>query len=418
MRIGYACLTIGVENAQQKTCTMKNADGERLSELIRHNLNALETMIDYNIANNIKLFRISSDLIPFASSPVNGLCWWELFREQFQTIGKKIRGSGMRVSMHPGQYTVLNSPDGDVVQRAVWDLEYHAQVLNSLEVDSEHKIILHVGGVYGDKALAVERFGSNYQKLCQSVKDRLVIENDDRSYTVSEVLEVSEKLHIPAVFDNLHHQVNPCAIPGTDMDWINAFKKTWKAADGPQKIHYSQQDPQKKPGAHSATVRIGEFMDFYGKLGRKDLDIMLEVKDKNLSAVKCILCTSAGIKTKAVEEEWSRYKYKVLENSHQGYNAIRQMFRDNDKVNPVSFYSLVEESLQQESTPGGPVNAALHVWGYFKNVATEKEKAEFLRNLEAFKEGKKPVSVIKNALWRLAVKYRQEYLLRSYYFVM
>lgn len=418
MRIGYACLTLGVQNTQQKTCTMKNADAERLTDLIRHNLNALEAIVDYNIANDIRLFRISSDLIPFASSPVNTLHWWELFSERFQTIGKKIRNSGMRVSMHPGQYTVLNSPDEDVVQRAVWDLEYHAQVLDSLDVDSEHKIILHIGGVYGDKLRAVERFGANYQNLSPKVKDRLVIENDDKSYTVTDVLEISEKNQIPVIFDNLHHRVNPCGISGSDVEWVNACGKTWKMKDGPQKIHYSQQDTQKKPGAHSTTIGIHEFMDFYRALGRHDLDIMLEVKDKNLSALKCILCTSPSRNLKAIEEEWSRYKYKVLENSHEGYNGIRQMLRDKATVNPVAFYAGIEDALQQEITCGGSVNAALHVWGYFKNVATEKEKAAFLRDMKAFEQGGKSLLAIKNVLWKLAVKYQQQYLLNSYYFIL
>ncbi len=418
MRIGYACLTLGVQNTQQKTCTMKNANVERLTELIRHNLNALEAIIDYNIANDIRLFRISSDLIPFASSPANNLCWWELFSQRFQTIGKKVRESGMRVSMHPGQYTVLNSPDEGVVERAVLDLEYHARVLNSLEANAEHKIILHVGGVYGNKVQAVERFMANYQGLSDTVKERLVIENDDKLYTVTDVLEISEKLCIPVVFDNLHHRINPGEIPGTERDWINVCECTWKEKDGPQKIHYSQQDPEKKPGAHSTTIRIAEFMGFYNALGNRNIDIMLEVKDKNLSAVKCILSTSAGRKIKVMEEEWSRYKYKVLENSQEGYDTIRQMLRHKAEADPVAFYNRVEDALQLEATLGGAENAALHVWGYFKNLATEKEKAAFLRDLEAFKQGGKPLSALKNALWKLAVKYQQQYLLNSYYFVL
>ncbi len=76
------------------------------------------------------------------------------------------------------------------------------------------------------------------------------------------------------------------------IDWINECKKTWKEKDGFQKIHYSQQDPLKRTGSHSNTIKIDEFLDFYESLGRKDIDIMLEVKDKNLSALKCINCTS------------------------------------------------------------------------------------------------------------------------------
>nr|WP_051258531.1 hypothetical protein [Atopococcus tabaci] len=92
-------------------------------------MHSFEKMVDYNIEEGIGLYRISSDLIPFGSSPVNGLRWWELFREDFERIGQKINQSGMRVSFHPGQYTVLNSPSEDVVERAIEDLRYHNLML-------------------------------------------------------------------------------------------------------------------------------------------------------------------------------------------------------------------------------------------------------------------------------------------------
>ena len=87
MSIGYACIAVGVMGSNQKSCIAKNASESKLNELIEHNLNALEVMIDYNIKNNIKLFRISSDIIPFGSSPVNNLKWWEIFESIFQRIG-------------------------------------------------------------------------------------------------------------------------------------------------------------------------------------------------------------------------------------------------------------------------------------------------------------------------------------------
>lgn len=115
-----------------------------------HNLAALERMIDYNRKNDIKLFRISSDLIPFGSSPINALAWPEI-RKTFDRIGAKIRKNGIRVSLHPGQYTVLNSPTEDVGERAIADLIYHDKILAALGTDTTNKIVLHVGGIYGDK---------------------------------------------------------------------------------------------------------------------------------------------------------------------------------------------------------------------------------------------------------------------------
>jgi len=290
MRIGYACLTVGVPDTEQKSCVMRNASVDRLSELVSFNLKALEHIFDYNKKNDIRLFRISSDIIPFGSSPVNQLKWWELYQQEFQLLHDKIISNGARVSMHPGQYTVLNSLEESVVFRAIEDLNYHTRFLDALGVGPEHKIILHIGGVYNDKERSIERFMQNYNKLEEAVKQRLVIENDDRSYNILEVLSIGRQLKIPVVFDNLHNSVNPSGEEHPEVYWINECQTTWKMKDGPQKIHYSQQNPLKRAGSHSEKIQTNEFLAFCNRLGRDDLDIMLEVKDKNLSTVQCINC--------------------------------------------------------------------------------------------------------------------------------
>lgn len=418
MSIGYACLTVGVLNTNMKSCRMDNATEERLAELIDHNLKSLENIIDYNIENNIKLFRISSDIIPFGSSPVNQLEWWELFKDKLGEIGEKIQSSRMRISMHPGQYTVLNSPNEDVVERAILDLEYHTKLLRSLGAGSQNKIILHIGGVYGDKSQAMERFKRSYRGLNEDIKAHLVIENDDRSYTIKDVLEIGESLGIPVVFDNLHHAINKYDHEYDDLYWLNRASQTWKLSDGRQKIHYSQQDPEKKPGGHSKTTGINDFMTYYNEINGKEIDIMLEVKDKNLSAVKCINTTSKDQKINQLEREWSRYKYKILENAPANYAAIRILLKEKKDYPAIEFYNLIEEGMEQEYTLGNSLNGALHVWGYFKNTASEKEKVKFLESMETYEQGKIPITKIKNILWKMAVKYNQPYLLESYYFVI
>jgi UV DNA damage endonuclease len=416
MNIGYACLTVGVPNTGMKTCNMKNATDEKLKSLIENNLWALENIIDYNIRNGILLFRISSDLIPFGSSPVNSLTWDKIFEDRFHAIGQKIRKSGMRVSMHPGQYTVINSPTEDVVKRAEEDLKYHVRVLDSLGTGAESKIVLHVGGVYGDKEEALRRFESRYRKLGDGIKRRLVLENDEKSYNIKEVLETALKLSIPAVYDNLHNSANPSGEEG-DKYWIEECRKTWKASDGYQKIHYSQQNHSKKRGSHSESIRLGEFLEFFGRVSREDLDIILEVKDKNISAIKCINSVAVGNRIKALELEWSRYKYLVLENSPAEYLQIRKLLKDKTSYPVFHFYRLVEEAMRTESTRGSSVNAMQHVWGYFKDVSTEKEKSRFLRLTEDFEKGKVKATTVKAFLYRMAVKYEEQYLLDSYYFI-
>lgn len=418
MNIGYACLAIGVPYTDQKSCILKNASEEKLIELISYNLNSLENIIDYNIKNNIKLFRISSGIIPFGSSSVNKVKWWDIFAPQFFQIGQKIKNSGMRVSMHPGQYTVLNSPNQDVVDRAVDDLRYHNQVLDSFGVGEEHKIILHIGGIYNNKEEAIKRFIKNYIELDDLIKQRVVIENDDKSYNINDVLKISKILDVPVVFDNLHNQINSYGSNKNDYYWIDECRKTWQEKDGCQKVHYSQQNFLKKPGSHSESIRINEFINFYKGLEREDLDIMLEVKDKNLSAIKCINCTTIHQSIKNLEMEWSRYKYKILENSPVHYTEIRKLLVDKKSYQAIPFYTLIEKGLERESTIGNSINAALHIWGYFKDIALDKEKESFLNKIENYKKGKISLKTIKSSLWKMSVKYNQSYLLNSYYFTI
>lgn len=415
MNIGFACLALAVPGSEMKNCTLKNASDERLLSLIGHNLDSFERMIDYNIRNGIRLFRISSDLIPFGSSLAENLHWRDIYAEKFLAIGEKILKSGMRVSMHPGQYTVLNSPDVAVAERAVQDLNYHAKVLDCLGVGYEHKIVLHLGGVYGDKNQAINRFISRYQGLDKTVQNRLVLENDDKLFNIVDVFETASSIGAPAVFDNLHNAVNPADKPCDDLEWIKKCSETWKKRDGPQKIHYAQQHPEKKAGAHSETIQIGPFLEFYKKLSETDIDIMLEVKDKNISALKCINCVSnRGIG--ALEAEWARYKYSVLERSPENYHAIRKLLREKHEYPSLEMYGMIEACLSTKIIVGNAVNAAQHVWGYFKDKTSKAEKTCFHNVLQRFSFGEAGVTSVKNSLLTLARKYQEDFLLNGYYF--
>ncbi len=371
-------------------------------------------MIDYNIRNGIRLFRISSDLIPFGSSFANDLPWQNLYEGKFTAIGCKIKNAGMRVSMHPGQYTVLNSPDESVVERAIQDLDYHAKVLDCLGLGAEHKIILHHGGAYGDKGRARKRFVSRYRELSTTVKSRLVLENDDKIFNIEDVLETAFVVGMPVVYDNLHNAVNPSDKYCDDFHWITKCSETWARDDGPQKIHYSQQHPDKRPGAHSDFIAIDEFLKFYQRLPGTDIDIMLEVKDKNLSSLKCMNCVS-NMGISKLETEWAHYKYCVLERSPEHYNAIRKLLRDKSTYPAREMYLMIETSLRTPIFSGNAINAAQHVWGYFKSKASESERKRFQSVLEKLERGEE-VQPVKNMLLAMACKYKEDYLLNSYYF--
>ena len=416
MSIGYACLNIGTPDTNMRSVMQRNTTAEKLTEVTAHNMAALEKMIDYNLKNNIQMFRISSDLIPFGSSPVNELPRWDIHAEAFQRIGARIRNSGMRVSFHPGQYTVLNSPDEDVVARAILDLTYHAKMLEYLGVDNKNKIVLHVGGIYGDKEVALDRFAENFQRLPESVRNRLIIENDDRLYNIEEVLGLAFRLQIPAVFDNLHHAINPPKSGGDDRYWIAATAKTWESRDGNQKIHYSQQAPGKRPGAHTDTIDLKTFLTFHEQLEDKQIDIMLEVKDKNLSAIKCQNATTTAPRPVLLEKEWGRHKYAVLERSPAVYQAIRTLLKDKEAYPVLELYRLIDAAYAEEIRPGYAENAAAHVWGYFKKQATDAERRQYEKNLANYRNGGGTSATMKRHLFRLAQKYESEYLLQSLYF--
>lgn len=415
MQIGYACLAIAVPESGIKSCTLKNATEERLLSLIEQNLDSLEKIIDYNIHNGILLFRISSDLIPFGSCMAAELPWQTIYAKKLVNIGGKIIRSGMRVSMHPGQYTVLNSPVKSVVERAVQDLNYHTKVLDSLGLGPEHKIVLHLGGVYGDKEQAKNRFITNYKELESAVKERLVLENDNTLFNIRDVLETAAFVNVPVVYDNLHNAVNPADSGRADLDWIQECAMTWREKDGSQKFHYSQQHSAKKPGAHSASINIDPFLDLYRQLAGMDIDIMLEVKDKNMSALKCIHCVSNRGLT-MLEIEWARYKYSILEKSPEVYQTIRQLLRDKSTYSALEMYHLIETASCLPVSVGSAVNAAQHVWGYFKDKASETEKRRFQNMLQKYALGEVHIQSVKNMLLKMAQKYHEDYLLNGYYF--
>lgn len=412
--IGFACLANGVDHSDYKTIRKANLTDEKLKDIISYNLDSLENIINYNIKNNIKLFRISSDLIPFGSSPVNKINWEIIFKDKFKTIANKIKLGNIRVSMHPGQYTVLNSPNDEVVKRAIADLDYHAKILELLETDFSSKLVLHTGGIYGDKDSAIKRFIKNFSRLSDNVRKRLVIENDDRSFNILDVLKIGEQINIPVIFDNLHHEINPPQIKKTDHEWINLCKLTFKSEDGRQKIHYSQQDVSKQIGAHSKTINPKKFLTWFKTINSENIDIMLEVKDKNISAIKISDCLNSELRISKLENSWAKYKYSVLEYNPQTYFLIRELLKDKENIQPLVFYEMIDNALESKTSINNQLNALNHVWGYFKANTIEKQR--YLLKLEKLMKGRLSIKTVKNYLYELALKFENDYLLESYYF--
>jgi len=287
-RIGYACINTSISATTNRTCRLDNCSDEKLRSLIKSNLSGLKEVINWNYRHNIFLYRISSVIIPFASHKVNKINWWEEFNDEFEEIGKLIKATQIRVSMHPGQYVNINSNSPEIVKASVKELNWHAKFLDSLDLDSTHRLIFHTGGVYGDKEAAIKRFIEEYKNIPKNIRERLTLENDDKSYTVWDVLDIYQETGIPIVFDILHHQVNNTG-KKKDDDLESILKlcfATWNDTTGIPKIHYSTQRKGARSGMHADSINIDEFIEFYLKFRNYDFDIMFETKDKEKSVLE------------------------------------------------------------------------------------------------------------------------------------
>lgn len=286
MKIGYPCINRSIPCHGNKTFRLKSYSENRFIETVSNNLGCLEQILSYNRKHHILFFRISSDIIPFASHPVLAVDWVKYFKTELERIGQFIKENDMRISMHPDQFIVLNSKRKEVVERSKQELNYHAAFLDALGLDSTAKIQLHIGGVYEDKELSINRFIDQFDLLSSAVKKRLVIENDDRSYTAKDCIQISEKIHIPVIFDVFHHQINNNH--ETIHDMLNKISKTWQCSDGIPMIDYSSQEKNEKKGKHSTHIDKHDFTYFLNSLESIDVDIMLEIKDKEKSALEAV----------------------------------------------------------------------------------------------------------------------------------
>ena len=296
-RLGFVASVLSESISTSSTCRLRNASPVRLRELIAANLDGLSRVTDFLERQRILLYRISSNVIPFASHPVNELEWWEEFAPQLAEIGRRLRALGIRVSAHPGQFTVLNSPTRSVVTAAIAELEYHARLLDALGADTSAKLVVHIGGLYaGTESAAMDQFCAVASDLPEAVLRRLVVENDDRLFDAEEVLSAATRLRVPVVFDWLHHHANPCRAPLSEV--LPAIFASWKPEDGRPKLHLSSQAADGPAGAHARFVRAADALALFAVCPSAPFDCMLEAKEKDLALLKL----RADLRRKGVAE--------------------------------------------------------------------------------------------------------------------
>ncbi|MCU0496984.1 MAG: UV DNA damage repair endonuclease UvsE [Anaerolineae bacterium] len=288
MRIGYPTVNNGLGCTSAKTFRLASFSEERFYDTLGNNLICLLNTLAYNQQHRILYFRLASEIVPFASHPVCQLPWQNRFHDQFAKIGAFARQYGMRFALHPGQYTLINSPDERVLQNTIAELIYQTELLDLMGIDATHKVQIHVGGVYNDKDASITRFIQRYRDLPAAVQRRLVIENDDRLYSVGDCVRIHEAIGIPIVFDNLHHEL---LNNGESLgEGFERACKTWSSTDGLPMVDYSSQAPGKRIGTHRETIDLAHFVDFLNQVDGYgyDIDIMIEIKDKEQSVLPAL----------------------------------------------------------------------------------------------------------------------------------
>ncbi len=262
MRIGYPCINLTLKNPFTSTFRLKSFSDDRFRETVKNNLNNLLKILEFNLKNNILFFRISSNLIPFASHPICKFDWWSYFNSEFIEIGEYVTKNNMRISMHPDQFVVLNSNDEKIVQNSIRELQYHSKVLETMNLSYDAKIQIHLGGVYGNRKAAKSRFIKNFNSLEENVRRRIIIENDDKSYSLKDCLDINKETDVPIVFDTFHHEC--LNNDETIIEALTSSSNTWKSSlNGSPIIDYSSQSKGERKGKHSKTIEINHFMKYY-----------------------------------------------------------------------------------------------------------------------------------------------------------
>jgi UV DNA damage endonuclease len=291
MRIGYPCINRSVGCTANHTFRLASYSDERLLATVHANLACLERVLAWNVDHGLLAFRIGSGLVPFASHPVCTAPWHEAFADRFAEIGAFIQRHGVRISLHPDQFNILNAKETALVERTVAELTYHAEVLDLFGLDATAKVQVHVGGVYADREGSMARFVETYRTLDPCLRRRLVIENDDGRYTAADCLAVSKECGVPVVLDVFHHAVFGDGRPLGPL--LDAVASTWATVDGLPMVDYASQAPGRRRGVHAASLDDADFGRFLAESAGHDVDLMLEIKDKEESALRA-LAIAAG----------------------------------------------------------------------------------------------------------------------------
>ena len=261
---------------------------EELKSRALQNCRDIINLIEWNEANGIRVFRLSSELFPHKSNENVEDYTLDYADSELKKVGALARKYGHRLTFHPGQYNVLGTPNPKTLQRTIADLDWHAEVLDRMEMPPESVMVIHGGGLYGDKKATMDRWCENYLKLPSYIKKRLVLENCEKCFSVTDCLLISQRVGVPVVFDTHHFECYKLLHPNETFEemsfYIPDILNSWGTIK--PKFHISEQGSG-KIGHHSDFIEnIPQCMLDIPKDYNVNIDIMIEAKKKELAIFK------------------------------------------------------------------------------------------------------------------------------------
>ena len=347
MKIGYSCAPLTMNARTDKRIVSKKFSNEEFIESLRDNLKNLKLILAHNIDNDIRLFRISSDILDNTTLYNSSTDWTSILSDEIAQISNLIKNNDIRVTMYPQKYTLLNSPNIDVVKKAIAFLKQHIKFMKALNLDTSHKIILEIGGVYTNKKAAIERFIEVYNDLSKDIKERLILANDIKNYSFDDVLDICKKVSAPMLFNILYDKVSN-SNDLTLLEKLDLAFDTWNGNYGEMIVHYSQQNHSKKKGQESDTISTEKFIAFYKTIENFKADVTLESHDSDISALKCqnVLKELNGHKftSKDLIKEYQNYKLLLMEKGNSLHKQAFELATSTTSI--IEFYKFIDESLE------------------------------------------------------------------------
>lgn len=261
-----------------------NKAEKELDKLILANLDTLNKIIEYNKKNNIFFYRIIDNLLPLAT--IENINYdYTKFKDKFKKIGDKIKKYNMRVDIHPDHFCILSSNRKEVIENSIRILKIEKFIFDMLDIKA--KVIIHIGSKNPSKEEALNRFKTNFFNLEKDIKEMIILENDDVSYTASETLSICQELNIPMVLDYHHFNCNHEKNEKIEK-LLPKIIKTWKSQN--PKMHFSSPKSQKEKRTHHFYIDYNSFLKFINLLKNEniDIDIMLESKGKDEALFKLL----------------------------------------------------------------------------------------------------------------------------------